>query len=174
MQHKEILRRNYKNVLLLIEEKPQVLDKYFRKRSHQKQSGNVVVGSQCSTPCQHGHIDFAFYLIKMRPHLPNISQKERLKAMGLGELKITFDDIKGNHQFLTRVLEEKIPLLKEAGGYSICRTATGSQRLQVITPGKNGYSIPYLRDESPLRQEVAYIRPLQKSIFTYTPQVEDK
>ena len=57
----KILRRNYKNVLLLIEEKPQVLDKHFRKRSHQKQSGNVVVGSQCSTPCQHGHIDFAFY-----------------------------------------------------------------------------------------------------------------
>ena len=96
---------------------------------------------------------------------PNISEKERLKAMGLGELKITFDDKKGSHQFLTRVLEEKFPLLKETGGYLICRTANGSQRLQVIPPGKNGYSIPYLRDESPLRQAVAYICPLQKSII---------
>ena len=100
---------------------------------------------------------------------PNIPEKERLKAMGLGELKITFDDKKGNHQYFTRVLEEKFPLLKNAGGYSICRTASGSQRLQVISPGKSGYSIPYLRDESPLRQAVAYIRPLQKSIGTYSP-----
>lgn len=97
---------------------------------------------------------------------PSISEKERLKAMGLGEMKITFDDKKGNHQFLTQVLGEKFPLLKEAGSFSICRTATGSQRLLVIQPGKNGYSIPYLRDESPLRQAVAYIRPLQKSIVT--------
>lgn len=103
---------------------------------------------------------------------PSIPEKERLKSMGLGELKITFDDKKGNHQFLTRVLEEKFPLLKEAGGYLICRTATGSQRLQVIQPGKSGYSIPFLRDESPLRQAVAYIRPLQKSIVTYTTQVK--
>ncbi|CAB4000244.1 Hypothetical predicted protein, partial [Paramuricea clavata] len=71
--------------------------------------------------------------------------------MGLGELKITFGDKKGNHQFLRRVLEEKFPLLKEAGDYSIFRTETGSQSLQVITPGKNGYSIPYLRDESAIK-----------------------
>lgn len=86
--------------------------------------------------------------------------------MGLGELKITFDGKKGNRQYFTWVLEEKFPLLKDAGGYSICRTG---QRLQVISPGKSGYSIPYLRDESPLRQAVAYIRPLQKSIGAYSP-----
>ena len=39
---------------------------------------------------------------------------------------------KGNHQYFTHVLEEKFPLLKNAGGYSICRTASGSQRSQVI------------------------------------------
>ena len=59
----------------------------------------------------------------------NIPEKERLKAMGL---KITFDDKKDNHQYFTRVLEEKFPLRKNAGGYSICRTASGCQHLQVI------------------------------------------
>ena len=97
---------------------------------------------------------------------PSISEKENLKEMGLGEQKITFDDKKGNHEYLTRVLEEKFPILKEGGGYLICRTAAGSQRLQVISPGGSGYSIPHLRDDSPLRQAVAYIRPLQKSIDT--------
>ena len=43
---------------------------------------------------------------------------------------------------------------------------------QVIPPGQNGYSIPYLRDESTLRQAVAYIRPLQKSIDL--PDVKDE
>ena len=92
-----------------------------------------------------------------------INEKEKLKACGLGERKITFENKKGSHQFLTQVLEDTFRLLKKAGGYLLCRT-TGSQRLQVIPHGKNGYSIPYLRDESTLRQAVAYIRPLQKSI----------
>jgi hypothetical protein len=94
---------------------------------------------------------------------PTVAEKEKLKAAGLGEQKITFENKKGNHHFLTEVLEEKFPLLKKTGGFLLCRTA-GGQRLQVIPPGKNGYSIPYLRDESSLRQAVAYIRPLQLSI----------
>lgn len=94
---------------------------------------------------------------------PTVYEKEKLKSSGLGEKKITFENKKGSHKFLTQVLEDQYPLLKKAGGYLICRTA-GSQRLQVIPPGQNGYSIPYLRDESALRQAVAYIRPLQKSI----------
>lgn len=95
---------------------------------------------------------------------PSIVEKEKLLEVGLGEQKITFQDKKGNHEYLTKVLEDKFPLLKKTGGFLICRTASGSQRLKVIPPSQSGYNIPYLRDDSPLRQAVAYIRPLQKSI----------
>ncbi|XP_028405450.1 uncharacterized protein LOC114528072 [Dendronephthya gigantea] len=49
---------------------------------------------------------------------------------------------------------------------NIAPNITEKEKLKAMGLGKNGYSIPYLRDESPLRQAVAYVRPLQKSIDT--------
>ena len=94
---------------------------------------------------------------------PAINEKEKLKACGLGERKITFENNKGSHQFLTEVLEDTFPLLKKTGVIVFVVRLEVSV-FKLFPPGKNGYSIPYLRDESTLRQAVAYIRPLQKSI----------
>ena len=40
--------------------------------------------------------------------------------------------------------------------------------LSLITPPPGGYSVPFLRDAAGLGQALAYIRPLQKDLDTFT------
>ena len=83
--------------------------------------------------------------------------------MGLGQLKITFDAKNAIIKYFTRVLQEKFLLLKNAGCYSICRAAC--KWLSAFTSYFiHKISLPYqLRNDSLLKQAVAYICILQKS-----------
>ena len=47
------------------------------------------------------------------------------------------------------------------------RSAQGTM-LSLITPPPGGYSVPFLRDAAGLGQALAYIRPLQKDLDTFT------
>ena len=98
--------------------------------------------------------------------VPSRSDKISLQNAGLGRRKIVFScrasalDVKEN-------LESVFPKLKESGGFEILRSAQGTM-LSLITPPPGGYSVQFLRDAAGLGQALAYIRPLQKDLDTFT------
>ena len=69
-------------------------------------------------------------------------------------------------------LESIYPKLKEGSGFELLRSGPSNKDLMVIMPPASGYSVPYLHESSGLRQAVAYIIPMQKSLNTCTVAVQ--
>ncbi|CAH3046598.1 unnamed protein product, partial [Porites lobata] len=111
--------------------------------------------------------------------VPSRSDKISLQNAGLGRRKIVFSgrasalDVKEN-------LESVFPKLKESGGFEILRSAQGhtaGTMLSLITPPPlppGGYSLPFLRDAAGLGQALAYRRPLQKDLDTFTMESREQ
>ena len=90
--------------------------------------------------------------------VPSRSDKIALQNCGLGRRKICFSS-NANYSKLEEKLFEVYPKLSDGGGFQILQTGAGghSSSLSVISPSPNGYSVPFLRDESGLGQALAYI-----------------
>lgn len=56
------------------------------------------------------------------------------------------------------------PKLKESEGFEILRRGAQTSDLVLIQPPRSGYSVPFLRDSSELRQAIAFIRPIQNNL----------
>ncbi|CAB4009867.1 Hypothetical predicted protein [Paramuricea clavata] len=94
---------------------------------------------------------------------PTSDLKAKLEQAGLGEKRICFDrqasaiDVKAK-------LEEVYPKLQFGGGFDILRRVAQTKDLVFIRPPRSGYSVPFLRDKSILKQAMAFIRPIQSDL----------
>ena len=62
---------------------------------------------------------------------------------------------------------EKYPKLRDGGGFQLLRALGGGggvRCLDLIIPGQDGYSIPYLHETQCLGQAILYVRPLQANL----------
>ena len=79
---------------------------------------------------------------------PDRARMEKLIQAGLGKRKLVFPNKNASHEEVQNFLEEKIPKLKSAGGFHILRATGcggGKRSLTILPPGKEGYSVPYLK-----------------------------
>ena len=110
-------------------------------------------------------IFFALVNVHKTAYLPD-QTKSPYKIVGLAGEK--YVSAKANYSKLEEKLFEVYPKISDGGGFQILRAGPGghSSSLSVISPPPNGYSVPFLRDESGLGQALAYIRPLQLDLDT--------
>ena len=96
---------------------------------------------------------------------PNRERSEVLLNAGLGKMKLVFPDKKAKHSDVQSFLNEKFPRLKDEGGIEVLRAhggGGGSRPVHLVPPGKDGYSLPYIKERFP--QAAVYIRPLQTDL----------
>ena len=98
---------------------------------------------------------------------PNKEELEKLRQAGLGRRKIVFPNKNAGFKAFSEVLMEKYPKLRDGGGFQLLRALGGGggvRYLELIIPGQDGYSIPYLRETQCLGQAILYVRPLQANL----------
>lgn len=88
-------------------------------------------------------------------------QKDQLLSAGLGEKKITFDDVSCNAITFKKALLDKFPKLVDAGGYQLCKCRANSRELQPLSTSVMSSPIQLQRCGGNTR---TYIRPLQKDL----------
>ena len=96
---------------------------------------------------------------------PNRERMEVLMKAGLGKMKLVFPNKKANHSEVCSFLNEKFPRLKNGGGFEVLRAVgggSGSRALYTVPPGKDGYSLPYIKER--FSQGAVYMRPLQSDL----------
>ena len=97
----------------------------------------------------------------------NKEELEKLRQAGLGRRKIVFPNKNAGFTAFSDVIMEKYPKLRDGGGFQLLRAlggGGGKRHLDLIIPGKDGYSIPYLRETQCLGQAILYVRPLQANL----------
>eukprot|EP00112_Aurelia_sp_Birch-Aquarium-sp1_P003669 Seg1413.7 transcript_id=Seg1413.7/GoldUCD/mRNA.D3Y31 product="hypothetical protein" protein_id=Seg1413.7/GoldUCD/D3Y31 len=109
-----------------------------------------------------------FCLVPFKDQLftPTLTDKDSWKEAGLGEKVVTLNK-NGDHQHIEQTLEDAFPKLKGAGGFMLLRSgvrSNGGARLEAISIPYGGYSVPYLKYDSPLRSATCFIRPLQQDL----------
>ena len=80
---------------------------------------------------------------------PNKEELEKLRQAGLGQRKIVFPNKNAGFKAFSKVLMEKYPKLRDGGGFQLLRALGGGGGvgyLELVIPGQDGYSIPYLRE----------------------------
>ena len=90
-----------------------------------------------------------------------------LQKAGLGKRKIVFPNKNADHDGFMNILEKEYPKIKEGGGIELLRAVGGGggqRKLEVLSPGPQGYSITYLRNNICIGQATIYLRPLQKDL----------
>lgn len=90
-----------------------------------------------------------------------------LQKAGLGKRKVVFPNKNANHDDFLDILQKEYPKLKEGGGIELLRAVGGGggqRKLEVLSPGQQGYTIPYLRGTICIGQATIYLRPLQKDL----------
>lgn len=98
-------------------------------------------------------------------YTPSRERNNVLVNAGLGKMKLVFPDKKAKHADVQSFLNEKLPRLKDGGGFEVMRAHGGGggvRPLYLIPPGKDGYSLPYIKERFP--QATVYIRPLQTNL----------
>ena len=93
---------------------------------------------------------------------PSRERMEVLMKAGLGKMKLVFPNKTANHSEVSSFLNEKFPRLKDGGGFEVLRAVGGgggSRALHIIPPGKDGYSLPYIKER--FSQAAVHMRPLQ-------------
>ena len=98
---------------------------------------------------------------------PNKEELEKLRQAGLGRKKIVFPNKNAGYTAFSEILMEKYPKLRDGGGFQLLRAPGGGggvRSLDLIMPGQDGYSIPYLRETQCLGQAILYVRPLQANL----------
>lgn len=96
---------------------------------------------------------------------PGRDRMEVLMRAGLGKMKLVFPNKKATHSEVCSFLNEKFPRLKDGGGFEVLRAVGGgggSRALHIIPPGKDGYSLPYIKER--FSQAAVYMRPLQSDL----------
>ena len=97
---------------------------------------------------------------------PSLTDKDSWKEAGLGEKVVTFNK-NGDHKHIEETLENAYEKLKGAGGFMLLRSgvrSNGGARLETISIPYGGYSVHYLKYDSPLRSATCFIRPLQQDL----------
>lgn len=104
--------------------------------------------------------------------VPNMQEKCMLAEAGLGEKDITFDN-DGDAPHIHATLLESFPMLKDAGGFEILRTAERSNSVLVVVPAPraDGYTVSYLK--SVLNQARGFVRPIQRNLKTEPLQLHE-
>lgn len=96
-----------------------------------------------------------------------------LNAAGLGKKKVTFHK-NGNHDHIRKKLEESYPTLTpQNGAFQLLRCefgGSGSRDLNTIAMPQNGYSVPFLKEQS--KSSLIYIRPLNCDIEFEMKRIE--
>lgn len=98
---------------------------------------------------------------------PSKDELYHLQKAGLGKKRIVFPNKNADHNNFIEILQKEFPKLKDGGGVELLRAVGGGggQRgLQVIPPGTQGYTAPYLREHICIGQATIYLRPLQKDL----------
>ena len=111
---------------------------------------------------------FCLIPYKDQVFVPSLSEKENWKLSGLGEKIVTFRK-NGDHRHIEETLCTAYSQLKDAGGFLLLRSGSRSKsgdgtKLELIQIPYGGYSISYLKFDSPLRSATCYVRPMQHDL----------
>ena len=93
-------------------------------------------------------------------YTPNRERNDVLVNAGLGKMTLVFPDKKAKHADVQSFLTEKFSRLRSGGGIEVFRALGGGggcRPLHLVPPGKDGYSLPYIKERFP--QATVYIRP---------------
>ena len=116
---------------------------------------------------------FCVIPFKDHEHVPSLQEKDAWHEAGMGEKTIVFPDKNGAQSHIEETLCSAFPKLRDAGGFLLMRSSTsrqdsrrgaGGSLLSMITMPFGGYTIPYLRHESPLHSATCFVRPLQRDL----------
>ena len=94
-------------------------------------------------------------------------------SAGIGKMKVVFPNKNASHNELQKLMEEKFPKMKTAGGFEVLRAVGGGggqRSLCLIPHGREGYSVSHLKER--LGQAIAYFRPLQADLNEEPVQYE--
>eukprot|EP00112_Aurelia_sp_Birch-Aquarium-sp1_P007139 Seg1779.3 transcript_id=Seg1779.3/GoldUCD/mRNA.D3Y31 product="G2/M phase-specific E3 ubiquitin-protein ligase" protein_id=Seg1779.3/GoldUCD/D3Y31 len=112
---------------------------------------------------------FCVIPFKEHEHVPSLQEKDSWRSAGLGEKSVVFTDKNGGQEHIEDTLFSAFPKLRDAGGFLLMRSGTRQNSsngvlLQLITIPFGGYTIPYLKYDSPLRSATCFVRPMQRDL----------
>eukprot|EP00112_Aurelia_sp_Birch-Aquarium-sp1_P024189 Seg752.11 transcript_id=Seg752.11/GoldUCD/mRNA.D3Y31 product="tRNA uracil-O 2-methyltransferase" protein_id=Seg752.11/GoldUCD/D3Y31 len=100
--------------------------------------------------------------------VPTLSERDSWRRAGMGEKTLVFDK-NGDHSHIAETICAAFEKLRAAGGFTLLRSGSRSTpgertRLELISIPYGGYSVPFLKNDSPLRSAMCFIRPMQMDL----------